>query len=208
MPGGTLSSAGQQREIVEQHVAQRPPSGACRVRAERGPCRPGGRRGSAKVSPLALAIARASASRRRRSRRDRCSCRSRGRCRPRRAASAPARGRRAPASRRRRSRRQARPARVGKFRLLAAEHLAEGGDQRIGEQCVEGLPAREGIAVMARPGRTGPPAVCSTESVTGAEKPRLSDRAGRSATPENRTTWRRLRIWMTPFSTLAPSTAP
>ena len=206
MAGGKRRAARQQRQIVEQHVAQGPPSGARRIGAEAAFV---GKAVVERREQLAVRLGDrdAPAPRGRRGwRRDRCSCRSRGRCRLRPAASAPAPGRPARASRRRRSLPASSVSSRRELRLLAAKDLAEGRDQRLGQQRVEGLPAREGIAVMAGEEELVVGASARPTSVTGAEKPRLSDTAGRSATPEKRTTWRRLRTWMTPFSTLAPST--
>ena len=64
---------------------------------------------------------------------------------------------------------------------------------------------KESLSCLAR--KNWSSAFCCTESVIGAEKPRLSDTEGRSETPEKRTVCRRLRIWMMPPSTVAPSTA-
>ena len=75
-----------------------------------------------------------------------------------------------------------------------------------GQKLVEGLPARNLIAVIAgKEEQVLVPLV--DESVTGAEKPRKSDGAGRSAMPEKRTASLRLRRWMTSSLTGAPLTA-
>ena len=68
----------------------------------------------------------------------------------------------------------------GNSGCLPPRHWREADHQRVGEQRVERLPARERVAVVARQEGALVLRLLDADSVIGAEKPRLSDSDGRS----------------------------